>query len=285
MTQDERIAKIRGGRWIRYARAEVINGRLEDLLQRPKSHRMPNLLLVGDTNNGKTALVNRFLAQHQPQTASDGTTSCIPIISVQAPPLPDERRFYQAILSKVFAPFRPSRTAANLQFETVQLLASVGVKMLIVDEIQHVLAGPTLKQRHFLNVIKYLGNELQIPIVGVGTRDAFNAVQTDPQLANRFEPELLGRWTMSDDYLRLLASFEVAFALERPSKLVERTLAQKILTLSEGTIGEISALLTRAALDAIERGTEQITSASLDRSGYVAPRERRHFTVPDLRYH
>ncbi len=130
-----------------------------------------------------------------------------------------------------------------------------------------------------------MGNELQIPIVGVGTRDAFNAVQTDPQLANRFEPELLGRWTMSDDYLRLLASFEVAFALERPSKLVERTLAQKILTLSEGTIGEISALLTRAALDAIERGTEQITSASLDRSGYVAPRERRHFTVPDLRYH
>jgi hypothetical protein len=104
---------------------------------------MPNLLLVGDTNNGKTALVNRFLARHQPQAASDGTTSCIPIVFVQAPPLPDERRFYQAILSKVFAPFRPSRTAANLQFETVQLLASVGVKMLIIDEIQHVLAGPT----------------------------------------------------------------------------------------------------------------------------------------------
>jgi hypothetical protein len=100
-------------------------------------------------------------------------------------------------------------------------------------------------------------------------------LQTDPQLANRFEPELLGRWTMSDDYLRLLASFEVAFALARPSKLVERTLAQKILNLSEGTIGEISALLTRAALDAIECGTEQITSASLDRCGYVAPRERR----------
>lgn len=42
---------------------------------------------------------------------------------------------------------------------------------------------------------------------------------------------------MTDDYLRLLASFEVAFALPRPSKLVERTLAQKTLNLSEGTIG------------------------------------------------
>jgi len=148
--------------------------------------------------------------------------------------------------------------------------------MLIIDEIKHVLAGPTLKQRHFLNVIKLLGHELQVPIVAVGTRDAFNAIQTDPQLANRFEPELLRRWAMTDDYLRLLASFEVAFALARPSRLVERTLAQKILTLSEGTIGEISALLTRAALEAIDRGTEQITSVSLDGCGYLSPRDRRH---------
>ena len=135
-----------------------------------------------------------------------------------------------------------------------------------------------LRQRHFLNVIKYLGNELQIPIVAVGTRDAFNAIQTDPQLANRFEPELIGRWTMSDDYLRLLASFEVAFPLARPSKLVERALAQKILILSEGTIGKISALLTRAALNAIEHGTEQITSASLEGCDYTSPRDRRHPT-------
>ena len=96
------------------------------------------------------------------------------------------------------------------QFEVVQLLSTVGVKMLIVDEIQHVLAGPMLKQRHFLNVIKYLGNELQIPIVAAGTHDAFNAIQTDPQLSNRFEPALLRRWTLTDEYLRLLASFEVA---------------------------------------------------------------------------
>jgi hypothetical protein len=32
-----------------------------------------------------------------------------------------------------------------------------GWKMLIIDEIQHVLAGPMLEQRHFLNVIKNWG--------------------------------------------------------------------------------------------------------------------------------
>jgi hypothetical protein len=73
-------------------------------------------------------LINHFLAQHRPQPGGSGTPSCIPIVAVQAPPLPDERRFYQAILSKVFAPFRPSKTAGNLQFEVVQLLSAGGVE-------------------------------------------------------------------------------------------------------------------------------------------------------------
>jgi superfamily II DNA or RNA helicase len=36
--------------------------------------------------------------------------------------------------------------------------------MLIVDEIHHLLAGSATRQRQFLNVLKYLGNELKIPI-------------------------------------------------------------------------------------------------------------------------
>src|SRR2546423_1765777 len=83
-------------------------------------------------------------------------------------------------------------------------------RMLIIDEIHHVLAGSLLQQHNFLNTIKHLSNELQIPIVGVGTREAFNALQTDPQLANRFEPVFLPRWTIgsglkprADPYLQL----------------------------------------------------------------------------------
>ena len=159
------------------------------------------------------------------------------------------------------------------------MLATVNVKMLIIDEIQHVLAGPLLKQRQFLNVVKYLGNELEIPIIAVGTQDAFNAIQTDPQLANRFEQALLPRWTMNDDYLRLLASFEVALPLSHPSVLVESALATKILILSGGMIGEISTLLSRAALTAINGCTERITSAVLETCGYVSPSERRRASL------
>jgi hypothetical protein len=240
---------------------------------------MPNLLIFGETNNGKTALAQRFVQRHLPRLGDDRNASRVPVVVMQAPPAPEERRFYRAILDQAFALFRPSSNIEDLQRETLRMLSTLSVKMLIIDEIQHVLAGPLLKQRHFLNVIKYMGNELQIPIVAVGTHDAFNAIQIDPQLANRFEPALLPRWTMDDDYLRLLSSFEVALPFEEPSGLMEPPLATKILTLSGGTIGEISTLLRRAALRAIEDGSERITSTTLDSCGYVALSERRRAAV------
>ena len=240
---------------------------------------MPNLLIVGETNNGKTTLIRRFVRGHPPQESSGEVPSSIPVVAIEAPPVPDERRLYQAILREVFAPFRSSARAGQLEHEVVRLLATIGVKVLIIDEIQHVLAGPLLRQRAFLNVIKHLGNELQLPIVAVGTHDAFNAIQTDPQLANRFEPAVLQRWTMGEDYLRLLASFQKLLPLEHCPALLDPAMAIKVLSLSEGTIGEISALLCRAAIAAIENGTERITIASLDRCGYVSPSERGHAAI------
>ncbi len=53
LSDAERIERIRSPRWIGYPRAKEILAKLEDLLIHPKSHRMPNLLIIGDTNNGK----------------------------------------------------------------------------------------------------------------------------------------------------------------------------------------------------------------------------------------
>jgi len=52
----ERIARIRAERWIGYSRAREALAKLEDLLTHPVRQRMPNLLLIGPTNNGKSML-------------------------------------------------------------------------------------------------------------------------------------------------------------------------------------------------------------------------------------
>lgn len=273
---ETRIEYIRSERWIPYTRATEILRRLEDLLVQPKTHRMPNLLIAGETNNGKTVIVKRFRALHPCVENAHGDGNVLPVLYVQAPPVPDEKRFYNAILSALNAPYKPNENVDAKQAQVFRLLRRVQLQMLVLDEIHHIIAGTIIKQRHFLNVIKYLGNELQIPIVGVGTHDAFNALQTDSQLANRFRPMFLPRWEAGEEWDRLLFSFERRLPLRKPSSLAEPALGDKLLTKSEGWIGELSMLLTDAAVEAIRSGRERIDAKVLDRIEWVPPSSRRH---------
>lgn len=275
LTVEDRVRFVREPRWIGYPRAQAILRKLEDLLTHPKVHRMPNLLVVGETNNGKTMIIQQFHRRHPPRDNSRGEGIVVPALIIQAPPVPDESRFYNAILEKLFAPYKPNERVDRKQYQVIKILGQVNLGLLIIDEIHHILAGNLNKQRHFLNVIKYLGNELEVPIVGVGTRDAFNALQTDPQLSNRFEPALLPKWRMDEDFFRLLASFEHMIPLKKPSGLTEENLAMKLLSMTEGTIGELSSLLTRAAVLAIGTGEERISHKVLDQAEWVAPSERK----------
>ena len=79
-TDQERIAYIRSPRWIGYPRAQKVLKQLETLLSYPASHRMPNLLIVGDTNNGKTMLARRFVQAHPAQDNPAGDNVLAPVI-------------------------------------------------------------------------------------------------------------------------------------------------------------------------------------------------------------
>ena len=272
---EERIWHIRSPHWIGYPQAEHILNKLEDLLVYPKIHRMPNLLIVGDTNNGKTMLAHRFLRKHPADQNLDGDSVLVPVLLVQAPPIPDEGRFYNTILDTIFAPYKSHDRIDKKQTQVIHLLKRMQTRMLIIDEIHHILAGSMNRQRAFLNVIKYLGNDLQIPIVGIGTKDAFRALQTDPQLSNRFEPAVLPRWNLDRNFLRLLVSFERMIPLKRPSELQTRELAVRLYNMSEGYIGELSRILTEAAATAVQNETEQINHEVLDSIGWVTPTERK----------
>ena len=180
---EERISRLRRPFWIGYTRAQTILEKIEHLLGHPGTHRMPSLLLAGDTNNGKTMLIRRFVEMHPAERGDLGISR--KVLLIQAPPVPDERRLYFAILDALHAPYSPTGLTAAKMMLVMTVLRKVGVRMLIIDEIHHLMAGHLEKQRQFLNVLKYLSNELQLSLVGAGIKDALRAIQTDPQLANR----------------------------------------------------------------------------------------------------
>jgi len=72
-----------------------------------------------------------------------------------------------------------------------------------------------------------------------------------------------------------LASFERIMPLQHPSDLQRRTLSDKLLARSEGTIGELKTLLAAAAEHAMRNGTERITEALIDGCAYASPSARK----------
>lgn len=99
---DERIQRLRADRWIGYPRAVEALNRLEALYAWPNKQRMPNLLLVGPTNNGKSMIVEKFRRTHP--ASSDADQEHIPVLVVQMPSEPSVIRFYVALLAAMGAP-------------------------------------------------------------------------------------------------------------------------------------------------------------------------------------
>jgi len=269
----DRIRFLKEPHWVGYSHAMAIMAHLRELADSPRHTRAPNLLLVGEPANGKTTLVSRFEQTDGASRQDANGDPHRPVILAQAPPSADEKALYISILERFWMPYRASEPVVRLRYQVVHLMRTCHVRILIIDELHSVLTGTALKQREVMNAIKLLCNELCIPIVGVGTRDAVRVLHTDPQHASRFSVVALPLWKIDADFQRLLASFERLLPLRKPSSLHTPDIARKLHYLSEGNIGYLSRLLIECARSAIETGEERVTSAIIEKHTWLRSRD------------
>jgi hypothetical protein len=271
----ERIASLAIQHWIGYPRAQTAIARLESLLSQPMVLRPSNMLIVGPSNNGKSMIAERFRRMHPPKDSDNGSHQHIPVVVMQMPATPSIRQFYASLLSALGSPLISYGTTDIREQLALRIMRLVGVRLLIIDELHNLLSGGVSQQRAFLNLLRFLGNELRIPLVCLGTKEAYLAIRSDDQLENRFEPFPLSRWTDDADLGRLLASFESSLPLREPSGLSAPGLRALILRRSEGTIGEITALLFASARLVLSEGRERIDAEIIAAADYRAPSQRR----------
>jgi type II secretory pathway predicted ATPase ExeA len=184
-----------------------------------------------------------------------------------------------AILDQIGLPYSLSERLFKRQDTAMHLLRQTQVRLLVIDEVHNLLSGSRLQQRRLLNLLRWLGNELQISLVAVGTVEAFHAIQSDDQLANRFEPIRLPPWHDGQEYRQLLSTLEAVLPLRRPSQLAKAALAEKILAAAEGVLGEIVSIVSRAAVRAVTCGSECITTQLIEELGFLSPSQRRRVAI------
>lgn len=287
-TNDERIGFLFQFRWFDYPKAKLILDKLEELFKYGKNlPRITSVLIVGEGNNGKSSIIDRFKERHPnydynqarpanlPNDYFDTHTGVgTPTLHIIAPSSPNEAQLYNNILSGLPAPYQDSNPIGKKLQLVLYYLKMMEVEMLFIDEIHNILSGSVAKQKQFLNAVKNLSNYLKIPIVLAGTKAALNAINTDPQIESRFMPMYLPKWQFDDDFGSLLATFQSLLPLKNNSKLLDEEVADEILMLTDGYIGNIFELLRFAAKKAIATGSEHITLSEIRSCNYKSPHQR-----------
>jgi hypothetical protein len=138
------------------------------------------------------------------------------------------------------------------------LLRTVGARMIILDEVNGMLAGTYRQQRIFLNALRFLANDLRVPLVCAGTDLARQALLTDAQLAERFEAFHLKPWNNDIAFAGLLKSLGHILPLRQPSDFENPKVRARIHALTSGVTARIFRLIETAAEDAVRSGKERI---------------------------
>ncbi len=258
LSDAERIQFLKEPRWVAYPAGDHASAFLLDLMTTPKRPRMPNLLLVAEPFNGKTTLIRRFHALHGVTRQNERGATVRPVHLVESPPRASEKELYCAVLEHFHAPYRASAQAVVLRHQVIHLCRACEVQLLIFDEFHSLLEGTPRQQREVMNALKLLCNTLMIPVVGVGTRAAVRALHTDPQHASRFDVLELPLWKLDASFQQMLAGFEVALPLKKPSQLYAGESAGWLHLISGGNMGDLHRLLMVCAEEAITSGKECI---------------------------
>lgn len=262
-SDEERIIYCKKDHWIGYGAAVKLIEILEDKFLDPPQMRHEGLLIYGDSNNGKTAILKRMYDLHKTKldyVTKDGEAIYeIPIIYFQAPTIPDESRLYSLILDELCVPQKRTDKVVVKTNLAKHYLNKLGTKMILIDEIHSALRGNLNKQRTFIDDLKQLSNSLSLTIVLAGTREAYSALSIGAETGSRFPALELPRWNNDRKFKSFVATYERCLPLKEASNMADN--AELINTLfyqSEGLIGKTVNLLKKAAIKAIRSKREYI---------------------------
>ena len=267
MSDEERIYFIQKDKWIDYPLANKVLLKMQDIFNAPKSIRSRGMLLYGDSNNGKTAILKKFYRSFSKDEYIDEDGDLIhlmPIVYVISESSSDESIMFSKILSAKNVPVNHKEKVTKKKEEVIYNLGIMKTKLIIIDEIQNVLQGPYNKMTQLITSLKTLNNTTAIPIILAGTQDAMSAISIDNQTKSRFKPLELPNWNNDENFSRFITTIEAMLPLKKASNLYQNyELLTYIHELSNGCIGEVIDILKDASIYAIRTKSERITEKEI----------------------
>ncbi|HMV10451.1 MAG TPA: TniB family NTP-binding protein [Cyclobacteriaceae bacterium] len=260
--------------WIGHGAVETIWNKMEEILAHPRTHRMPDLIIVARSNSGKTTLLKRFAKLNKAELDEETGELYAPVIAAVMPHDPTEILFVNTLLKTVQLTVKKTDSFPNKLEQLYNALERIDCKVILVDEIQHIGVGTARQQHLIVNMMKNISSVLQLSFIVAGTPEAINIFSFDEQFQSRFRPAVIPPWSANEEMDSLLASFEAVLPLEEPSNLASDEMVRYILSNTDRTIGDIFDLLRAATKYAINKGHRKLTIPVMEKCDHMSPKAK-----------
>lgn len=247
-------------------------------------HRPQGCLVVSPSNNGKSfilkAAMKEFLGgviphPQEPLQGSDSPTSLplwmispkqSPAIYARAPGKANHKMLFFELAKPISMALPDSATVRTLQNSLRRGLIGAGVKVIFMDELQHLNTGGENGTRTVMDEIKVISDELRIPFILAGTLKALEVVSEDDQYYSRFRPISLPEWKYDRAFLLLLRQFEVQMEVPEGT-FTGRKESREVFIKSRGILGGVVEILNEALEWAVLENSEAITIEHIRKCG------------------
>lgn len=261
-SNDERIRYIQCDRFVPNSASDTVLALLRDFVDRPPSVRPPCLALIGDSASGKTTLLDQFQLQELTREKKHGgrvvffTTDSHPVVEI----------LQIALLTALGAPPPVSYRSEKQSNDTIKrTISELNVRLVIIDEIQHLLNLPRGLQPATWDWIKWVSTACRVSVACSGIPGAEAIITRERQLHTRFTVMRLPRWVAGAAFGEFLTAYERSLPLKQASGLGALPLQKAILLETRvkqqisGVTGGVKQVIEHAAIRAIETGKEKIT--------------------------
>lgn len=268
---EERVTWIHQDRFILHPGAKEALSAMKDVFNRPHCIRPACLAIIGGTNEGKTAVTNRFVRDlGKAPSAILGGDDEMPVVLVEMPPRATEPRVCLAIARALGLAGYANSKSRLVSDHVYRALVAKKVRVLILMEFQHVSPLPKCEREIVLDMVKGISNQ-GVHVYAVGTDKAQDLVGEDEQVANRMRIVNVKGFKKGTNLIDFLHSLESFYPLPKPSDLGSQPTMEKIYERTNGITGEVVTLCNAAAAWAVKNGKDCIDAEAFKEAFNPAP--------------
>ncbi|WP_126942995.1 TniB family NTP-binding protein [Xanthomonas sp. BRIP62409] len=245
---------------------------LRDALRSVGSSANPICLhIVGDTRTGKSTLLEDFIQQHGRKVTCEGSRQAV--VYVKVPDKGTVKGLLERLLRALGDPHWHRGSETNQTHRVLTLLESVGCRMIILDEFQHLSDKGQKKQlRSTADWLKTMVDSKQWALVAAGLPESASVIQSNRQLRERFDAPIIlptFDWRQVDQRVQfraVLKAFQSQLSSVQLPDLVSAPMALRMYLATAGRIGIVAKLLDRAVRNAVKSGSHDISCAALGKA-------------------